>query len=187
MPRRVGAAWRVLPLAERREDVGCAAGRTRRRARGRTFPQAPFDAGVVGGEPGVVEHQARGHREQEHDEQPVGLPPERRDQQDPDRDGEVVGRALLQAECAGLVAAEMLEAERRSDDRDRAEREDERDQPWPDGAPGRARTSTPGGNVILSHACLPIPPQGPVGRSLLWDRTWPGKAAGMLTPPSARG
>ena len=74
----------------------------------RPRPPLPFDAGVIGAEPGVPEHQPRDHRQRRQQDAPAAADRFAEDDEHRQRDREIIRVALLQAERARPVA-EVLE------------------------------------------------------------------------------
>ena len=93
---------------------------------GRAGPPAPFDAGVVDAEIEAVGHQQPPSSSRPRVTSAGSRASDARNAQRHQRRADIVGHALLVAELARDVAADVLEAERRADDRRHGDSEEER-------------------------------------------------------------
>ena len=89
-------------------------------------PPAPFDAGMVDAEIEAVGHQQPAGQQQPAHDRRRRSAVARQEGKRHQRRADIVGHALLVAELAGDVAANVLEAERRADGRGHRERQKER-------------------------------------------------------------
>ena len=148
-PRRLVAArdvdrLQLLEQVARSAEVGRAAAGVRSR------PPLPLDAGVIAGEPGVPQHQPRDHGQRR--QQDPAAAADRFAEQDHhrQRDAEIVGIALFQAERARPITEAILEIQRAQDGRGAADRHHGR------GRDDRAclRPRDPGFRARLVQSCV---------------------------------
>ncbi|MGY4433252.1 hypothetical protein ACVWWO_005729 [Bradyrhizobium sp. F1.13.1] len=76
---------------------------------GRSLPKAPFDAGMIGAEPGIGEARQHKDRKARDQQRPRRTAPRRECDEQAEGDREVIGVALLQAERTGHDPEHQLE------------------------------------------------------------------------------
>ena len=125
-PLHLVAAHHLHGVETLQQVAGAAEIADRAGAFGRPLPEPPFDAGVIGGEPGIAERRQREDGEARSERGARRIPRRGERDQRAKRDHQIIGIALLEAERTGADIQHQLEEPRPRQRRGRDRRDRER-------------------------------------------------------------
>ena len=166
-PLHFVAADDLLGIEARQQVTSAAEISNRPGAIGRSLPKSPFDAGMIGAEHGIAERQGSKKHQPRNQHPAWGIPGGGERDQRAERDRQVIGIALFEAERTGADIQHQLKVPGARQRRSRNSRDRQRHRQR--GVGGAARMRLAGGGVKC-HIDLPYPEASYPARPVLSRR-----------------